>query len=147
MQHRFVAVVAATLVTGAAAGCSSQQTPPEPRPGTLPPGTAALTINGHDTGTTGTVQCSPNESLTTIRTGDRASGVTLMVSNKDRLTTEFVRIRNVGGFTGSYDRDLQGTAAVSMIGPTYGITGTALGFNSDKPSERTAESFAIRVSC
>ncbi|MBS4728620.1 lipoprotein LpqH [Mycobacterium sp. SM1] len=148
MKNRFVAAATAVLVIGGAVGCSSTQvSPKQPKPGTLPPGTAALTMNDKDLGLTDSVQCTPDEWLTTIRTSHEASGVTVMVSNAQQLTAEFVRIRNVNGFTGSYDRDLQGKAAVTMTGATYTITGAAMGFNNAKPSELTTETFTIRVSC
>lgn len=147
MKDRFVAAAAtAVLVIGGAVGCSSSRASPKPKPGTLPPGTAALTINGKDLDLD-SVQCAPDEWLTTIRTGHEASGVTVMVSNAHQLAAEFVRIRNLNGFTGSYDRDLRGKAAVMMTGATYAITGAAMGFNNAKPSELTTETFAIKVSC
>jgi lipoprotein LpqH len=111
--------VAATamLVIGVAVGCSSGKAAP-PRPGVLPPGTAVLSVDGKDVGTTYAVRC---ESI--------------------------VRFRNLDGFTGSYERELQGEATVAMTGPTYHITGAALGFNTAKPTELTAETFTINVSC
>jgi hypothetical protein len=42
---------------------------------------------------------------------------------------------------------LQGEATVTMTGPTYHITGAALGFNTAKPTELTAETFIVNVSC
>ena len=64
-----------------------------------------------------------------------------------RLAAEFVRFDNLDGFTGSYERELQGEATVTMTGPTYHITGAALGFNTAKQTELTAETFTIKVSC
>jgi ipoprotein LpqH len=138
-------IAAATML--AVAGCSSE--PPEfkPGPGELVAGTAQVTVNGQNTGTTEAVQCTPAGSLTTITTGDRSSGVSALVSNGDALTAEAVGVNNVGGFTGSYNAGLGGTAKVTMTGRTYDITGTAEGFATDNPSFRTAGSFAIRVSC
>jgi len=129
------------------AGCSSG--PPEPKlpPGTLVAGTAQVTINGQDTGTTEAVQCTPAGSLTTIAIGDQTSGVQALVSNKDELTAEAVGINNLGGFTGSYNKGLGGTAKVTMTGRTYDVTGTADGFATDNPSFRTSGTFAIKVSC
>lgn len=146
MTKREIAV-AVLLVVGATAGCSSS--PPEvtPRPGTLVAGTAKITINGKDAGTTEAVQCVGAGTLTTITTGDSTSGVTAMVSNRDTLKAESVSINNVGGFTGSYNAGLGGTAKVAMTGPTYDITGTADGFATDNPSFRTGGTFAIKVSC
>ena len=147
MGTRVAAVVAATLVVGGVAGCSSGPPPAKPQPGTLVAGTAQVSINGKDAGTTEAVQCVPAGSLTTITTGDDASGVTAMVSNKAGLVAESVSINNLGGFTGSYNADLGGTAKVTMTGATYDITGTADGFNTDSPSFRTGGTFAIKVSC
>ena len=147
MRDGFVAAAAAVLVIGGAVGCSSGQASFTSISGTLPPGTAALIIDGRDLGTTDAVQCAPDEWHTTIRTGREASGVTVMVSNAQQLAVEFVQIRNLNGFIGSYDRALQGKAAATMTGSTYVITGAATGFNSTKPSERTTETFAIKVSC
>jgi lipoprotein LpqH len=147
VRNGFTAAAAAVLVIGGAAGCSSGEASAKSKPGTLPPGTAALTINGRYLGTTDAVQCAPDKWLTTIRTDHEASGVTVMVSNAQQLAVEFVRIRNLNGFIGSYDRGLQGKATATMSGPTYAITGAAMGFKSAKPSARTTETFAMKVSC
>jgi hypothetical protein len=93
------------------------------------------------------VDCTAAGSLTTITTGDQASGVTTLVSNKDELTAETVSINNVGGFTGSYNAGLGGTAKVTMTDRTYDITGTADGFDTANPSFRTSGTFAIKVAC
>jgi ipoprotein LpqH len=132
----------------AIAGCSSPP-PPEyqPPPGALVAGTAQLTVNGQDTGITEAVQCSSTGYLTAIDTGDQTSGVTALVSNKDELRAESIGINNVGGFTGSYNAGLGGTADVSMTGRTYDITGTADGFETANPGSRASGRFAIKVSC
>jgi len=106
-----------------------------------------MTVNGQNTGTTEAVQCTPAGSLTTIITGDQTSGITTLISNKDELTTEAVNINNVGGFTGSYNAGLGGTAKVTMTDRTYDISGTADGFDTSNPSFRTSGMFAIKVSC
>ncbi|HJT94351.1 MAG TPA: lipoprotein LpqH [Mycobacterium sp.] len=139
--------IGAAVAVTAIAGCSSEPPEYQPPPGALTAGTAQVTINGQDTGTTETVQCTSTGSLTTIDTGDPASGVTAMVSNAEELTAESVSINNVGGFTGSYNAGLGGNAKVVMIGRTYDITGTADGFDTAKPSFRAAGTFAIKVSC
>jgi ipoprotein LpqH len=143
---RYRWAVAATAVT-AIAGCSSEPPDYQPPPGALAAGTAQVTINGQDTGTTDAVQFTSTGSLTTITTGDQASGVTAMVSNQDQLAAESVAINNLGGFTGSYNAGLGGTTTVTMTGRTYDITGTADGFDTAKPSFRSSGTFAIKVSC
>jgi hypothetical protein len=144
VRTRWAFAAAATLALG---GCSSGPPDYTPAPGTLVAGTAQVTVNGQNTGTTEAVQCSPAGSLTTITTGDQTSGVSALISNKDELTAEAVGINNVGGFTGSYNAGLGGTAKVTMTGRTYDITGTADGFNTDNPSFRNAGTFAIKVAC
>lgn len=140
--------VAATamLVIGVAVGCSSGKAAP-PRPGVLPPGTAVVSVDGKDVGTTYAVRCESIDWMTTIKTRLETSGVSAMLSNANRLKAEFVRFHNLDGFTGSYERELQGEATVTMTGPTYHITGAALGFNTAKPTELTAETFTVNVSC
>lgn len=138
----------AAIVAGLA-GCSS---PPEytPPKGELIAGTAQVTVNGRDAGTTDAVQCNTTGYLTTITTGDQTSGVTAMVSNKEALAVESVGINNVGGFTGSYTAGVGDTAEaadISMTGRTYDISGAADGFDTDNPSFRASGTFAIRVSC
>ncbi len=139
-------VVAVAVVAIGGAGCSSHQAI-KPAPGTLPAGTAELSVDGKPTRVTDAVRCETTDWLTTIKTGDEASGVIVMVSNANKLVAEFVRFRNFDGFTGSYDRHLQGEAAVAMTGPTYRIAGTAVGFAGAKAIDRTTEPFELRVSC
>jgi lipoprotein LpqH len=143
---RIVSTAAALAVLAAVAGCSSPP-PAKPQPGTLVIGTAAVTVNDANAGSTDAVTCSAAGPLTTITTGDGESGVTALVSNKDELTAESVSIRNLGGFTGSYNAGLGGEATVTMTGRTYDITGTADGFATDNPSFRTNGTFAIKVAC
>jgi ipoprotein LpqH len=110
-------------------------------------GTAQVTVNGQSIGTTEAVQCTPAGPLTTITTGDQASGVTALISNKDELAADAVSINNVGGFTGSYNMGLGEDAKVTMAGRTYDITGTADGFATANPSFRTQGTFTIKVAC
>ena len=144
MKNQWVAAAAAALML---AGCGSD--PPEysPPADELVAGTAEVTINGDDAGVTEAVECNTTGYLTTINTGDAASGVMAMVSNKDQLTVESVAINNVGGFTGSFTAGNGGEAQVTMTGRTYDVSGTADGFKTDSPSFRVPGSFAIRVSC
>jgi ipoprotein LpqH len=139
--------VAAAAAAVAVAGCSSGPPDYKPGPGTLVAGTAQVTVNGQNIGTTEAVQCTAAGPLTTITTGDQASGVTALISNKDDLIADAVGINNVGGFTGSYNRGLGGDSKVTMTGRTYDITGTADGFDTANPSFRTSGTFAIKVAC
>lgn len=143
---RIVLAVAGLAALAVVAGCSSPP-PAKPAPGTLVIGTAVVTVNDEDAGTTDAVTCTSAGALTTITTGDADSGVTALVSNKGELTAESVSIRNLGGFTGSYNAGLGGEATVTMTGRTYAITGSAQGFATDKPSFRADGTFDIKVAC
>lgn len=141
-------VLATTVAALALAGCSSGPPAYQPGPGNLVAGTAQTTVNGQSAGTTDSVQCTTLGTLTIIKTGDDTSGVTAWVSNKTQLTAESVTIRDLGGFTGSYNAGLgDDTANVGMTGRTYDINGTAEGFDTDSPSFRNSGTFAIKVSC
>jgi lipoprotein LpqH len=143
VKNGIVVVTAAALVVAA---CSSGPAPFKPARGVLPPGTAHVTIDDRYADTNGAVQCAAVGSLTTIKAGDENSGETVMVSEAKKLTVEFVRIRNLNGFTGDYNRGLEGDAAVAMTRSTYHVTGTALGFNP-KSIKPTTQPFTIEVAC
>jgi ipoprotein LpqH len=138
--------IAAALAMGGAVGCSSGPAA-STGPGVLAPGTAVLTVDGKDVGKTYDVRCQVIDWMTRIHTGLDSSGLSAMVSNANRLNAEFVRLDNLGGFTGSYERKLQGEATVTMTGPTYHISGAALGFNKATPTKLKAETFSVNVSC
>ncbi len=145
MKARSLVVALAVVMIGGV-GCSSHPAI-KAAPGTLAAGTAELSVNGGTARVTHSVQCEAIDWLRTIKTGDEDAGVTVMLSNANKLVAEFVRFRDFDGFTGSYDRHLQGDAAVAMTGPTYRIAGTAVGYASNKPTERTTAPFELRVSC
>ncbi|WP_331242535.1 lipoprotein LpqH [Mycobacterium intracellulare] len=146
VQKRFFNTTAAALVASGIAACSSAPLASPPSDA-LAAGTARVTINDKELPATTSVKCSPIGALTTITTGDTAAGVTALISNETGLTAKSVSITNLGGFTGSYMKGLDGNAGVSMTGQTYMIRGTADGFDTDHPSVRTTGTFAIRVAC
>jgi ipoprotein LpqH len=145
VKNRVALIAAAALIIGGGAACSSPSA--KRAPGTLTPGTAQLTVDGKELPPTRAVECAPAEEyLTTITTGSEASGVTVMVSNKGKLAAEFVRIRNLNGFTGDYDRHLGGDATVALTESTYHIAGTAFGYGPKSPVP-TTQPFTIEVAC
>jgi ipoprotein LpqH len=150
VQNRFAAVAgAAFMLVAGIAGCSSQQTTPQP-PGSLPPLTAHVTINGKDAGTTHTLNCSQVDRYMTIATGNKDGGATAVVQSIDsgsKISAQSVQIRNLGGFTGSFWTGLVGDANATITGTTYTITGTADGFNSDAPDKRVTGTFQIKAAC
>jgi lipoprotein LpqH len=146
VQKRFFNATAAALIATGAAACSSSP-PASPPPGALPAGTARVTINDRALPATTLVKCAQIGSLTTITTGDAATGVKALRSNETGLTAKSVTITDLGGFTGTYMKGLDGKADVSMTAQTYIIRGTADGFVTDNASVRTPRTFAIQVAC
>ncbi|MGK2869536.1 MAG: lipoprotein LpqH [Mycobacterium sp.] len=142
---------ALALIVAAVATCAACSSDPvaEPLPdGVLPAGTAQVTVDGRDGGTTHDVQCAPMGFQTSITTGNDTSGATALVSGGDDLTAEAVGIRDLAGFTGNYNAGLgEAAAEVTMAGPTFVITGTATGFRTDAASFTTDGKFTLRVSC
>jgi hypothetical protein len=148
VKNVMVIIAAGALTVGGVAACSSAPAPDaQQRSGTLPAGTAKVIINGQDAGTTTDVSCQPAESLTTISTGNQQAGATVLLSSDQALTVQAVDLRNLGGFTGSYNNGLGGKADVELIDRTYKVSGTADGFDSDNPSFRSSGAFSITVAC
>jgi lipoprotein LpqH len=138
---------AAALAVLALAGCSSSPPPQVARAGSLLLGTAQVTVNDADAGLTDQVACTSAGNLVTITTGTGDSGVTALVSTDGGLSAQAVSIRNLGGFTGSFNAGLGGKANVTSTGRSYEITGTADGFAVSQPSFRTSGDFTINVAC
>jgi ipoprotein LpqH len=143
VEKSVCAVAAAVLILG---GCAPGRAA-APASGALPPGTAKLTVDGKQLGATYSVRCQSIDWMTRIHADLHDAGVSAMLSRADTLTTEFVRLRHVDGFTGSYERARQGQASVTMTGSTYQITGAAMGFNDAEPTRLKAETFTLTVSC
>jgi ipoprotein LpqH len=142
----FVIAAAAVLIGGTAA-CSSGE-PSARQPGTLATGTAKLSIDGKDLPTTRVVNCAPpDQYMSVITTGDDQSGATVMLSNAGKLTVELVRIRNLDGFSGDYNRGLAGNdATVALTDNTYSIAGAANGYGPQSPVPANTP-FTIKVAC
>ena len=135
------------LLAVAVAACSSPP-PPAPLPrGALVTGTAEVTIDDQGLRTTKDVACQTNVSQTNITIGKAPETVTIQIDNSKGPTAESVAIDNIGGFTGSYWQNVQGSANTSMVDQTYKITGTAHGFRTDNPSATATENFTINAAC
>jgi ipoprotein LpqH len=147
VKNHVALIAAAGLLIGGGSACSMEASANQGA-AALPPGAAQLTIDGQELPTVRSVQCAPPEKyLTTITTGDDSSGSTVIVSNAGKLTVELVRIRDLNGFSGDYNRGLAGgDATVTLTDNTYQIAGVALGYGSKSPQPTTAP-FTIKVSC
>ena len=129
------------------AGCSSKPGTSSQPPGSLPPATAQITINGKSAGTTRAVHCTQDGWMHTIETGDDQSGVRVVVSTGDTITAQSVVINNVGDFNGSVWENNIGNAQARVIGTTFRVNGTAEGATTADPNKRTTASFDIKANC
>lgn len=148
MDSRLVAGAGLGALVLGLSGCSSP--PPSPPPaGSLPSGTAEVTIDGGEVNKTTAVSCSTEGAITAIVTGGDDSGTTSTVDTSEGLTVQSAQIRNVGGFTGSYlaQLDPKAESEMKVIGRTFVVSGTANGLDVDNASFRTAGAFSIRVAC
>lgn len=147
VKNRVWAITGAAVVLATTAGCSSDSDQEPLAPGALQPGTASITVNDRQLDDITSVSCTAAGPLMTITTGTEQSGSTSVVSNAEGLAAQSVYLRDLGGFTGSYNLGLGGDAEVEMTGNTYSITGSADGFATDNPSFRTQGTFEIKAAC
>jgi ipoprotein LpqH len=148
VQNRFVVVtVAALCAVGGIAGCSSTPANSPQPPGSLPPATAEVTVNGQSAGTTRAVQCTQDGWMHTITTGDDKSGVKVVVNTGDTINATSVVITNVGDFTGTVLENKIGTAEASMLGNTFRVKGTAQGSTTQNSNQVTTANFEVKANC
>jgi len=140
VQKQIVAAATAAIAVAALGACS-------PRPQTQLSSTASVTVNGNDTGSH-VVKCTQLEWYRTIDIGGDFARATISIDERAQpLTATSVRIQNLGGFTGMYSKDDGGDASMSFSGDKFTITGTANGFNTDKPGESASATFKIIATC
>ena len=140
MHNRLLTVallVAAVVVS--AAGCGSSQTTPRRA--------ARLTIDGA-THTTRPPACRQDQMYRTIDIPDHDGGVEAVVLLSGyRAMPQWVKIRNVDGFTGSFWQGGVGDARVDLNNDAYTITGSAYGINSSNPNKVVTTDFKIVAQC
>jgi ipoprotein LpqH len=127
------------LATGVA-GCAS----PPPALGTH---VAQVTVNGNDTGRAHPISCSQFGWNWKVETLDKAPGFTAMFQTGDTVTAQLVEIRELAGFTGTYGQGTVGEATASVSGDEFEISGTAVGFMTERPSETVPATFVIETDC
>ncbi|BBN48210.1 MULTISPECIES: lipoprotein LpqH [Mycobacterium avium complex (MAC)] len=140
MQKRLPTVVLVlTAVVAGMAGCSAAQT--------VPRKAARLTIDGA-THTTRPPSCRQDQMYRTINIPDHDGGVEAVVLLSGyRVMPQWVKIRNVDGFTGSYWQGGVGDAHVDLTNDAYTITGSAYGINSANPNKVVTTDFKIVAEC
>jgi ipoprotein LpqH len=131
------AVVLAVAVLGA---CT-------PRSQTPLSGTASVTVNSNEAKFQ-IVKCTQVEWYRTIDIGGNFAGATVAVDERaEPVTVKSVHIRNLGGFTGMYSQGDGDDATTSLSSGKFTITGTAHGYQADKPNEPATATFKILVTC
>ncbi len=148
MHKRFVVVAGAAFCTVAGiAGCSSAPANSPQPPGSLPPATAQVTVNGQSAGTTRAVQCTQDGWTHTIKTGDEKSGITAVIDTGGAVDARSVVITNVSDFTGSVWENKIGKAEATIVGTTFRVNGTAQGSTKANPNQQTTASFEVKANC
>jgi hypothetical protein len=135
-----IAAVAATLTVAVVGACT-------PRPQTPLVGTASVTVDSHEAKFQ-IVKCTQLEWYRTIDIGGNFSGATVAVDERaEPVAVNSVHIRNLGGFTGMYSQGDGDDARTSLSSGKFTISGTAHGYQVDKPNEPASATFKIIVTC
>lgn len=140
MQKRLPAI-AFILIAGSAgvAGCGQAQTTPLKA--------AHLTLDGASH-TTRPPSCRQDQSYRTIDLRDRDGEVEAVVLLSGyRAMPQWVKIRNIDGFTGSFWEGGVGSAHADVTNSTYNISGSAYGINSSNPDKVITTDFKISAEC
>jgi hypothetical protein len=123
----------------AVAGCSS--------PPTTPLKAAHLTLDGA-AHTTRPPACSQDQSYRTIDLRDHDGSVeAVMIISGYRAMPQWVKIRNIDGFTGSFWEGGVGSAHADVTNGVYTITGSAQGINASSPDKVVTTDFKITAEC
>jgi hypothetical protein len=137
VQKRFVAV--AFVVVASVAGCTQAETTPRKA--------AHLTIDG-STHAMRPPACSQIQSYRTMDIRDHDGQVEAVVQLSGyRAMPQWVKIRNVDGFTGSFWEGGVGDAHADVTNSVYTITGSAYGINSSNPNKVITTDFKITAEC
>jgi hypothetical protein len=132
-------LIAVFFVVAGVAGCGSGPTTPR--------AAGHLTIDGA-THTTRPAQCSQLQGYRTIDIRDHDSQVEAVVLLSGyRAIPEWVKIRNFGGFTGSFWQGGVGDARVDVDNGAYTITGSAYGISSSNPNKVVTTDFKLTAEC
>jgi hypothetical protein len=139
VRNPLVAVAAVVMMAGVA-GCAGQVQ-------TMPRKAARLTIDG-TTHAARPPACKQQQAYRTIdiRDGDGRVEAVVLLSGY-RVIPEWVKIRNVDGFTGSYWQGGVGEAHADVTNDAYTISGNAYGISSSNPNKVITTDFKISADC
>jgi hypothetical protein len=137
VQNRLLAVVFVLLL--GVAGCGQAQT--------LPRKAARVTIDGA-THTASPAACSQLQAYRTLDIGEHNGHVEAVVVVSGYGTIpQWVKIRDIDGFTGSFWQGGVGDAHAELTNNAYTITGSAYGINSRNPNKVVTTDFKITAEC
>src|ERR1700761_9452901 len=132
-------IAIACVVVAGVAGCAQAQTTPLKA--------ARLTIDGA-THTTRPPACSQMQSYRTIDIRDRDGQVEAVVLlSGNRAIPQWVKVRDIDGFTGSFWEGGVGSAHADVTNSAYTITGSAYGINTNNPNKVITTDFKISAEC
>ena len=133
-----LALVLIAAVAGVA-GCAQAQTTPRKA--------AHLTLHGA-THTTPPPACSQFQSYRTVEIRDHDGGIEAVVLLSGyRAIPQWVKIRNIDGFTGSFWEGGVGDARADVTNDSYTIAGSAYGINRSDPNKTVTTDFKITAEC
>lgn len=143
MQNRLVtAAGVALIVVAGVSGCATVQT--------VPRKAAHFTLDGN-THTTRPPACSQDQGYRTIDIRDRDGQIQAVVLlSGDRAIPQWVKIRNIDGFNGSFWQGGVGDGHVDLARSTYTITGSAYGLSSSigsNPNKTVTMEFKLVAEC
>ena len=133
--------VALVLIAGATgvAGCAEAPTTPRRA--------AHLSIDGASH-TARPASCRQDQSYRTIDIRDHDGQVEAVVLLSGyRAIPQWVKIRNIDGFTGSFWQGGVGDARADVTNDAYTISGSAYGINSRDPDKVVTSDFTINAEC
>jgi hypothetical protein len=137
MQSRLLAV--AFVVIACVAACGQAETTPRKA--------ARVTVDGA-THTTRPAACSQIQSYRTLDIGDQNGHVEAVVLlSGSRAIPQWVKIRNVDGFTGSFWQGGVGDAHADVTNTAYTISGSAYGISNSNPNKTVTTDFKIIAEC
>ena len=137
MHNRSVA--AAVLVIASVAGCAETET--------VSRKAAHLTIAG-TTHTTSPAACRQDQGYRTIDISDRDGNVEAVVLlSGDKVIPQWVKIRNVDGFSGGFWQGGVGNARADVARTVFTVTGSAYGINTVNPNKAVNTDFKITAEC
>jgi len=139
VRNRLPALAFAAIVGAAGVGCAQAQTTPRKA--------AHLTLEGASH-TTRPAACSQDQSYRTIDLRDHDGQVEAVVLLSGyRAIPQWVKIRNIDGFTGSFWDGGVGSAHADVTNSVYTISGSAYGINSSNPNKVVTTGFKISAEC